>query len=425
MFDRSRRNLARWFTFSMGSILVVLAGVLYYVEAIDKLEKLDSLLYRKTRVIATNVKYNRKTETVNLENVPLLGSNTRLLDTELAYARWYSVDRQLQQFFGSPGNEQLIIHSGLQTIKSDSLRDSLAPRSWIRQITLPVYQKPELIGYLQIGIPLTTTQNNLAELRLVLSIAVPVSLGIIGVTGWLLAGIAMQPIRQAYSQLQRFTADASHELRAPLAAILTNAQVGLITPVRDGSQQLFRLEKITQLVESISNLVSNLLFLARHEGKLAGESLQKIDLTNLLQQIAHDYQISAGEQGINFTSHLSSQAIQVSAEPTLLRLAITNLLTNAGKYTPAGGKVGLRLFKRSRQGIIEIEDSGIGIPEADLPHIFERFYRVDSERSRNTGGFGLGLAIVKQIVEAHSGTITVSSQIEQGTIFTIELPLQH
>jgi two-component system, OmpR family, manganese sensing sensor histidine kinase len=415
MFDRSRRNLARWFTFSMGSILVVFAGTLYYVEAVDELEKLDRLLYRKTRVIATNVKYNRRTETVNLENVPLLGNNTRLLDTELAYARWYSLDGQLKQFFGSLGNKQLISSSGLETIKSDT--------PWIRQITLPVYQKQELIGYLQIGIPLTTTQNNLAELRLVLSIAVPVSLGIIGVTGWVLAGIAMQPIRQAYSQLQRFTADASHELRAPLAAILTNAQVGLITPVRDGSQQLLRLEKITQLVESISNLVSNLLFLARHEGQLAGESLQKIDLTNLLQQIAHDYQISAGEQGINFTSHLSSQAIQVSAEPTLLRLAITNLLTNAGKYTPAGGEIELRLFKRSPDVTIEIKDSGIGIPEADLPHIFERFYRVDSDRARHTGGFGLGLAIAKQIIEAHGGEIFVFSQLEKGTIFTLQLPL--
>lgn len=423
MFDRSRRNLARWFTFSMGSILVVFAGTLYYVEAVDELEKLDRSLYRKTRVIATNVKYNRRTETVNLENVPLLGNNTRLLDTELAYARWYSVDRQLQQFFGSPGNEQLIIHSGLQTIKSDSLQDSLASRSWIRQITLPVYQKPELIGYLQIGIPLTTTQNNLAELRLVLAIAVPVSLGIISITGWVLAGIAMQPIRQAYSQLQRFTADASHELRAPLAAILTNAQVGLITPVRDGSQQLLRLEKITKLVDSISTLVSNLLFLARHEGQLATDSLQKIDLTNLLQKIAFDYQIAAQEKSLNFTYDLPDQPIQILAEPTLLTQAIINLLTNAGKYTPAGGKVELRLFKRSPDVIIEIEDSGIGIPEVDLPHIFERFYRVDSDRSRQTGGFGLGLAIAKQIIEAHGGEIFVSSQAERGTTFILKLPL--
>jgi two-component system, OmpR family, manganese sensing sensor histidine kinase len=417
MFDRSRRNLARWFTLSMGSILVVFAGVLYYVEAVDELDKLDRSLYRKTIVIATNVKYERKTESVNLENVPLLGSNTRILNTELVYARWYNFERELEQFFGSPGNERLIIVSGLQTIKNHTF--------WIRQITLPVYQKQELIGYLQLGTPLTTTQNNLAQLRLVLAIAVPVSLGIIGVAGWVLAGIAMQPIRQAYRQLQRFTADASHELRAPLAAILTNAQVGLITPVRDGSQQLLRLEKITKLVESLGNLVSNLLFLARHEGQLARESLQKLDLTNLLQQIADDYQISAKERNISFISHLPSSPMLILAEPTLLTQAVINLLTNASKYTPAGGKVELRLLKRSRQAIIEIEDSGIGIPEVDLPHIFERFYRVDSERSRHTGGFGLGLAIVKQVIEAHDGRITVSSQIERGTIVTIELPLQY
>ncbi len=416
MFNRSRRNLARWFTFSMGSILIAFAGVLYYVETVDELKKLDLLLYRKTRVMATNVKYNPQTDTTNLENVPLLGSNTRLLSTELVYARWYNTQKQLGQFFGSPGNEQLMLGSGLQTIKSD--------RPWIRQITLPVYQKQQLIGYLQIGTPLTSTQNNLAKLRLVLTIAVPISLGIIGIAGWVLAGIAMQPIRQAYSQLQRFTADASHELRAPLAAILTNAQVGLITPVRDGSPQLFRLEKITKLVESISTLVSNLLFLARHEGQFASESLQQLDLSNLLQQIARDYQTSAKEQGLNFTYDLPSQPIQVLAEPTLLTQAITNLLTNACKYTLAGGEVKLHLAEKLRQAIIEIEDNGIGIPEADLPHIFERFYRVDSERSRNTGGFGLGLAIVKQIIEAHGGKVTVSSQVDRGTTFTIKLPAQ-
>ncbi|AFZ34272.1 integral membrane sensor signal transduction histidine kinase [Stanieria cyanosphaera PCC 7437] len=415
MFYRSRRNLARWFTFSMGTIFVLFAGVLYYLEAVDELEKLDRLLYKKTRVIATNLKYEFRTKTIDLENVPLLGNNTRLLNTELIYARWYSPKKQLMRFFGTPGFEKLTTQPGLETIRNET--------PWIRQLTLPVYQKGLLIGYLQVGTPLTSAQNNLTQLRLVLAIAVPISLGLIGITGWILAGIAMRPIRQAYEQLQRFTADASHELRAPLAAILTNAQVGLITPVKDGSQQLLRLEKITKLVESVSHLVSNLLFLARHEGGLAAESLPEIDLTDLLNTIAEEYQTQAKEKSLIFTFDLPTQPVTLSAEPNLLSQAVKNLLTNAYKYTPAGGKVQLRLFTRSRQALIIVEDSGIGIPEADLAHIFERFYRVDSERSRNTGGFGLGLAIVKQIIEAHGGKITVSSKLKQGSTFTIQLPL--
>jgi OmpR-family two-component system manganese-sensing sensor histidine kinase len=204
MFGRSRRNLARWFTLSMGTVLIIFAGVIYYVEAVDELKKLDRLLYKKIRVLATNVKYD-----------------------------WLE---ELIRFFGIPPSQEVVINPGFVTIKNEFI--------WIRQVTLPVYQKNLLIGYLQIGTPLTSSRNNLAQLRIVLVVAISITLGIIGIAGWFLGGLAMQPIRQAYNQLQRFTADASHELRAPLAAIMSNAQVGLLSPVGDGSQQYLRLKKI-------------------------------------------------------------------------------------------------------------------------------------------------------------------------------------
>ena len=411
MFGRSRRNLARWFTLSMGSILIVFAGVLYYYESVDELEKLDRLLYKKTRVIAANVAYNLQTEETNLENVPLIGSSPRMLSTELVYARWYTPEQQLVRFFGTPSSEGLMEQPGFRTIKTDI---------WLRQLTLPVYQKELLIGYLQVGTPLTSAQNNLAQLRMVLALAVPITIGVIGASGWWLGGMAMQPVRQAYDQLQRFTANASHELRSPLTAIMSNAQAALL--LDDDSQQ-FRLEKIIKNVRSMRALVSNLLLLARHSGQLAPESLQEIDLTSLLQKLADSYASQAAAKDLELKIYLPKQSVKLKADPDLLYQAVDNLLSNACKYTPAKRQIQLRLSTRSHRAIVQVADSGIGIPEKDLPHIFERFYRVDTERSKITGSYGLGLAIAQQLVETHGGKISVSSQLGQGTTFTIQLPL--
>jgi len=426
MFNQSRRNLARWFTLSMGSILVVFAGVIYYREVADDLETLDRLLYTKTRVMAASVQYEFREDQwqVDLENVPLLGGTLPLLATEVVYARWYDAERKLVQFFGATPPEQLIMVDEFQTIKTtDDPIGTIPSDVWLRQVTLPVEQGGSVIGYLQVATPMTPLQEALRDFLLLLAFLVPVALGTIGLTGRILGGLAMQPIRDSYEQLQRFTSNASHELRTPLAAVLSNAQVGLLVPLEQ-EQQRNHLEQIVEAAKSMSTLVSNLLLLARHSGRVAPESLQDVDLTSLLHELAEFYSTQATAKQLKLKRDLPQQSVELDAEPDLLRQAVGNLLSNACKYTPTGGTMQLRLFTQSRWAVIQVSDSGVGIPQADLSHIFERFYRVDTKQSRQAGGFGLGLAIAKQLIEAHGGQISVTSVVGQGSTFQIELPLR-
>ncbi|MBD2598210.1 HAMP domain-containing histidine kinase [Nostoc spongiaeforme FACHB-130] len=425
MFNRSRRNLASWFTLSMGSILVIFAGILYYQESVQQLEVVDLILYNKSKVITSSIKYKdyQGEKQVFLKNLPVLGNNPPPEDSDIIYARWYDTQGNLKRYFGQINQKKLTQRYAYRTLKITHKSDLTSPEIWVREITLPVEYQDKLIGYLQMAIPMTRVQELLHRFLILLISTVFIALAITGLTGWFLSGIAMQPIQLSYRQLERFTAHASHELRTPLAAILSNAQVGLLAPMEDSNSKHLRLKKVAEVAKSMNTLIGNLLFLARRTGRLTPESLKEVDLRDLLVELLNSPAVKTAAKDLNLQSDLPKSPIMVKVDADLICLAVMNLLGNACKYTPAGGMVELRLFSRYNQAFIEVEDNGIGIAAAHLPHIFEQFYRVEQHQTNSASGFGLGLAIAQQIIEAHGGHLSVTSEQGKGSVFQIKMPL--
>ncbi len=247
-----------------------------------------------------------------------------------------------------------------------------------------------------------------------------------------------QRLQSACQQLQRFTANASHELRTPLAAVLSNAQVGLMLladleeleeleaseNLKEGLAEIKnRLQKVVKLAKNMSKLVGQLLFLARHEGGLSAEFLQPVNLTEIVNNLLADFIPEAETHQLQVKYDGVKSAVMVKGENSLLPQAITNLLDNACRYTPPGGIIEISLITENCQAILTVKDTGIGIPEREIEHIFKRFYRVETKGDRCLEGFGLGLAITQQIIELHGGKISVSSTLNHGSTFKVYLPL--
>ncbi|TAD79052.1 MAG: two-component sensor histidine kinase [Oscillatoriales cyanobacterium] len=280
-------------------------------------------------------------------------------------------------------------------------------------------------GYLQIGRNLTAYDAEIVRIKQIILICLPAALSLAAISGWFLSGLTMKPIYKAYQSQQQFTADMAHELRSPLTNLLaTSAAISRLS-TSDQSMIPKLLQTIERQGRRLNHLVNDLLLLSSLEQNWLTTKLETCQLNDLIQDLAEEFLELAIEQGLQLSSQVPETEIWVSGNPDQLARAVTNLMMNAIHYTPAGGSIHLKLEQRDRLAMISIQDSGFGINSANLPRIFERFYRVDSDRSRQTGGTGLGLAIARAIVQAHQGTIQVTSEAGQGSLFTIKLPLTH
>ncbi len=230
-------------------------------------------------------------------------------------------------------------------------------------------------------------------------------------------------LETSFAGLRRFTADASHELRTPLTVLRADVERAMMESSHQ-TERMIALEEALQEVRRMTDLVESLLTLARADEGRFDLHREPVELAPLVQEVYETALILGEAQGVTVNLPFTADVV-VMGDRTRLRQLFLNLVTNAIKYTPAGGKVELGVGRHPDNVTFAVRDTGIGISAADFPHIFERFWRADRVRSRlsERGGFGLGLAISQWIAQAHGGSLTASSRLGRGSLFTVTLPI--
>lgn len=448
LFLRSRWQLAIWYAAILSIVLLICAlGVCEataYAHRVSVNQELKSVAGTLHDSLLPVLKQPGKLESEVKELLP----NTCLIGTD-CYDSNYEVDPEdrLQYLrLGAIGQDKyylrlfdlsgdLVAVAGMQPklsqVSNRQQWETLVDDEGIRyrQISFLLHtQQGQNWGYLQVGRSLEDFDTYVANVRWTLLLGVPlVALLVMGASWWS-AGLAIRPIYQSYQQMQQFTADAAHELRTPLAAIQATAQSNLMLSTIPEAEARNTLRKIVRQNKRISYLVADLLTLCRIDGELSSNTSnrikkEKILVPELIIEVEEELAALAMASEIELTSQIKiSQPVKVMGDPQQLYRLITNLVTNAIQYTPAGGKVIVSLTEEHHQAVISVRDTGIGIPKKEQKLIFDRFYRVDKARSRSKGGSGLGLAIAKAIALAHNGSVEVQSEIDRGSRFIVRLP---
>ena len=220
----------------------------------------------------------------------------------------------------------------------------------------------------------------------------------------------------------QFVSNASHELKTPLATMKIMLESLIYQPDMPAELREEFMQDMNHEIDRLTSIISDLLTLTQMDSRKVELHPAPVNLSELAEETLRLLQPAAEQRSQTLTGQIIPDC-RLTADPSKLSQVLYNLIENALKYTPDGGEVRVSLGVEGRQAVITVKDNGVGIPKEDQAHIFDRFYRVDKARSRETGGTGLGLSIVRQLVTLHSGTITVDSEPGKGSAFTVRLPM--
>ncbi|MGK7935259.1 MAG: sensor histidine kinase [Xenococcaceae cyanobacterium] len=467
LFQSTRCRLALWYTAVTAVLLLFLAtGVYFYVRS-TLIDRIDDTLKHVVEVVDRSlviqaIPVQEGKYSLNLE--ASFRNNANAVEDDHIDLEWFNPEGELLwSTFAEPLQLPLHPHRQGETV-------SLEGHHTLRQITEKVQLGDRFLGYLRVSHPWFEVTKPIQQLTRDLIIGISLMILSVATIGWLLSGIAMQPIRDSYQSLKQFTADASHELRNPIATIQTNVQMALAYPEAEPQLQQRQLRTIERLTKRLGSLVNDLLFLARSDSGMIQVDFQPVPLDALLIEVIEEQRLIAEQKGILLALHILAAKLEqnnldegnastitpediftVQGDWDQLARLFTNLIANAIEYTKSPDlllvtanktpqqntyvEVELKQIKQTQRGgkdshsylQIKIKDTGSGIPQSALPYIFDRFYRLDPARTHNqeiatATGSGLGLAIAKAIVENHQGKITVESVLDRGTTFMVTLP---
>ncbi|MBD0337615.1 MAG: HAMP domain-containing histidine kinase [Cyanobacteria bacterium Co-bin13] len=456
MFQATRRRLALWYTAVTAVLLLLFASGFYLYVRTTLVERVDDTLnhvveiVQRSLVIEASEPGGRVLTAVGVIEPPVqvnveasFRDNAPTGEDDHIDLEWFGPTGELLwTTLSDPLNVPLHVNPAGETVR-------VSHEQVLRQVTERVQQNHQVLGYLRVSHPWFEVTKPSRRLILDLALGTSLMVGTVAGIGWLLSGIAIAPVRDSYQQLKQFTADASHELRNPIAVIQTNVQVALADPEPDVQTQQNQLQVIERLTRRLGRLVDDLLFLTRQESGLVPLRRESFDLDLLLAEVTEEQQVIAQDQEISLAYGIlapvavalgkgsgaedaeppDQDKFMLAGDPDQVTRLFTNLIGNALQYTPKAGRVEVKLQSVRQQGQpwlqVVVKDTGIGITAEALAHVFDRFYRVDPARSRSlngAAGSGLGLAIAKVIVDNHRGQIRLDSQPGQGTTVTVLLP---
>lgn len=295
----------------------------------------------------------------------------------------------------------------------------------MRVLTIPVYAPDQTLqGYVRVSESTVAIAEEINRLQWGLASGGLVALILCGVGSWWLTKQSLLPIEQNFQKLEQFTADASHELRSPLTVIKTSVEVMESHPERVHPADVKKLQAIASATAQMTQLVEDLLWLARNDGYRPSRltAVISLPLSELLEEIIDSFLPQAQAKQITIKTDLTARSY-VQGDPHQLKRLFTNLFANALQYTSENGTVIVSATNSDKWVVVGVEDNGIGIAQEHLAFVFDRFWRADPARGKGKGGVGLGLAIALSIAQAHHGNITVTSQLGEGSCFQVSLPI--